>query len=63
VAIIIAGLLARWIINKWGNIEIQKTDHQNRLLLNSKYGTSFLIYFTIAIAVAIWQFWLFSQNF
>ena len=62
VAIIIAGLIAYWITKKWGNIEIQEINHQRRFLLNSEYGTFFLIYLLIAISVAIWQFWLFSQK-
>lgn len=63
VAIIIAGLIAHWIIQKWGNVEIKENDNQRKLQLNSKYGTFFLIYFIIGVVIAIWQFWLFSQKF
>ena len=63
VAIIIAAILARLMIKKWGNITLQKTENKTILSLNPKYGVYFALYFLVAIVIAIWQFWLFSQKF
>lgn len=63
VAIIIAGLLAKLMINKWGNIEFKEIDHKMVLVMNPKFGLYFIFYFLIAIIVGIWQFWIFSQKF
>lgn len=63
IALIIAGALAKLIIDNWGNIQLKKEQEKNVLILNSKYGVYFGIYFLIAIIVGIWQFWIFSQNY
>ncbi len=63
VALIIAALITKLLINKWGNIEIQEIDKQKFLTMNPKFGIYFGIYFLIAVIVGIWQFWLFSQKF
>jgi hypothetical protein len=63
VAIVIAGLIARALINKWGNIEVKEIENTKYLTMNPKFGIYFGVYFLIAILVAIWQFWIFSQKF
>jgi len=63
VAIAIAGLIARVLIKQWGNIEFKEIENREYLMMNPKFGIYFAIYFSIAIFVGIWQFWLFSQNY
>jgi len=63
VAITIAGLLAKLMINKWGNIEFKEIDNKKVLVMNLKFGLYFIVYFLIAIIVGVWQFWIFSQKF
>jgi len=63
VAIIIAGLLAKLMISKWGNIEFKEVNRKKMLIMNPKFGWYFLCYFLIAIIVGVWQFWIFSQKF
>lgn len=63
VAIIIAFLIAKLMIKRWGNIKLQEIENKKVLTLNPKYGIYFGIYFLIALIVGIWQFWLFSKNF
>lgn|GEM_PF-1799629 len=63
VAIGIAALITKRLIDKWGNVGFAEIDGKNVMTLNPKYGTYFSIFFLIATAVGIWQFWLFSQNF
>jgi len=63
VAIIIAAVVARILIRKWGNIEIKNIENKNYLTMNPKFGIYFAIYFLIAIIVGVWQFWIFSQKF
>lgn len=63
VAIIIAFLIARYLINKWGNVEIKHIENKRVLTMNPKFGIYFIFYFIIAIMVGIWQFWIFSQNY
>jgi len=63
IAIVIAIILSQIMIKKWGAIDIQKTNGKHKLTMDYKYGYFFLIYFFIALFIAIWQFWLFSQKF
>ena len=63
VALVIAALIARLMIQKWGNIEIKQIDGKQRLILHPNFGLYFGIYFLLGIVVAIWQFGLFSQQF
>ena len=63
VAIIIAALIAKLMIDKWGNLKVERIDNELKLTMNPKYGLYFSTYFLIAIIVGIWQFWLFSQKF
>ena len=63
VALIIAGLIANYLINKWGSIEIKNIENKKLLTINPNFGIYFCIYFFIAIVVGVWQFWVFSQHF
>ena len=63
VAIVIAGIITRVLIKKWGNIEIKELESKKYLTMNPKFGIYFGIYFLIAILIGIWQFWIFSQKF
>lgn len=63
VAVIVAALISQFMINKWGNLKIEKVENETKLTINPKFGVYFSIYFLIAILVGIWQFWLFSQQF
>lgn len=63
IAFIIAALVARLMIKKWGNLHIQQVENELKLTMNPKYGIYFSVYLLIATITAIWQFWLFSQNF
>ncbi|GAB5565059.1 MAG: hypothetical protein Wins2KO_21220 [Winogradskyella sp.] len=63
VAIAIAIIITRFLIRKWGNIELNTINNKKVLTLNPNYGVYFGVYFCIAIMVAVWQFWLFSQKF
>ena len=63
VAIGVAALIAKLMINSWGNIEIQEVNNKLKLTMNPKYGIYFSVYFLVAIILGIWQFWLFSQKF
>ncbi|WP_353777546.1 hypothetical protein [Winogradskyella sp. 3972H.M.0a.05] len=63
VAILVAAILARLMIKKWGNITLQNVGDKTMLSLNPKYGVYFVLYFLVAVVIAIWQFWLFSQQF
>lgn len=61
VALIISIIIARLFYKRWGGITVNQSKKNISLSIN--YGYLFLCFFTIAIVVAIWQFWLFSQNF
>ncbi len=63
IAFLIAGIIAHFLINKWGSIQFQRIDEKRKLILNYKYGYFFLVYLLFALVIAIWQFWVFSQNF
>lgn len=63
VALAVAFLISKLMINNWSNLKIQHIDGESKLTLNPKYGIYFFIYFLIAILVGIRQFWLFSQKF
>ena len=63
VALIIAMAITKLLVNKWGNVEIKTIENKKYLTMNPKYGIYFGIYFLIAIAVGIWQFFLFSLKF
>ena len=62
VALIIAALLTKLLIDKWGNIEIKEIEGKRVLTFNQKYGVYFGVYFLLTLAVCIWQFWIFSQK-
>lgn len=63
IALLIAAFIAGFMIRRWGTIELKEIHGQKRLSLHPNYGIYFIIYFLIAIITAIWQFWLFSQQF
>jgi hypothetical protein len=63
VALVIAALIAKFMINKWGNIRFREIDNKKVLIIDPKFGFYFLIYFLIGIIIGVWQFWIFSQNF
>lgn len=63
VAIGVAALLAKVLINKWGNVGIIRHEGKRVLTMDPKYGTYFGIYFFVTTIVGIWQFWLFSMKF
>ena len=58
VALIVSGTVAHVWIDRWGNISIEKSEQQSKLVMNQKFGIYFLAYFLIAIAIGIWQFWI-----
>lgn len=63
VALLAAILITRLLMFKWGNIQIINNGDGTQICLNAKYGWYFSIYFSIAIIIGIWQFWLFSMKF
>lgn len=63
VALGLAAIASRFLIKKWGNLELREIDHQSKLILNPRYGVFLGVYFLLAIIIGVWQFWLFSQNF
>jgi hypothetical protein len=63
IALIIAAIIAHLMIRKWGNIRIAHENDQSEIILNSKFGIYFLVYFILSGLIGIWQFWEFSQNF
>ena len=63
VALLVAALVAHQMIRKWGPIRLEQVNGERRLTFPPKYGAYFLIYFTVAVLVTIWQFWVFSQGF
>ena len=63
VAMIIAAIIAKWMVRRWGNIRCEIIDGHRRLTLDHRFGIYFLVYFLVAIAIGVWQFWLFSQKF
>jgi len=63
VALFIAAIIAKVLINKWGNIKIKNIENKKYLTMNPKFGIYFGIYFLIAVVVGVWQFWIFSQRF
>ena len=63
VALIIAIIITKTLINRWGNVETKSIENKKYLIINPKFGLYFGIYFMIAVIVGIWQFCLFSHNF
>jgi len=63
VAIVIAVLIAKLLINKWGNAQIKNIEGKKFIAMNPKFGIYFSVYFLLAILLGVWQFYLFSQNF
>ena len=63
IAAIVCYLISRWMINKWGNLSLNKIDSDLKISVNPKYGVYFSFYFLIALIVGVWQFWIFSQKF
>ena len=63
VAMSIAILCSFAIVRLWGYPEIVKIGNHKRISFNIHYVYFYLSYFIVAIAIAIWQFWIFSQKF
>ena len=63
IAMLLALLIAKLIEKSWGGILIEQKNNKSYIKLNIKYGVYFFVYFIILIAIAIWQFWLFSKEF
>ena len=63
VAMIIAIVITKLLIRRWGNIELIQTSDATHLKINSKFAIYLTTYFFLAVFVGIWQFWLFSQQF
>ena len=63
IALLVAAVIAKLLISKWGNLEIREIGNQKLLTMNPRFGIYFATYFFIAIVVGIWQFWIFSQKF
>ena len=63
IAFAIAVLVSVMLSKQWGYPEILQIEKQSRFLINVKYVYFLLGYFVLAISIAIWQFWLFSQKF
>ncbi len=63
VALIIAGLISRFIFTRWGGVKFRTRKQKTQIIINRKYFDFVLIYFLIIIVVAIWQFYRFSQTF
>ncbi len=63
IALIVAGLIAHFMIRNWGSLERIEIDNKIKLMIDQKFGTYFLVYFLIAVGIGIWQFWIFSLKF
>lgn len=63
VAMSIAILCSIAIARLWGFPEIIKDGNLKKITFNINYAYFYLIYLILAIAVGIWQFWIFSQKF
>ena len=63
VALIIAIAVAKWLTQRWGGISLVEDDGQRWLRISPNFGWYFLGYFSLAIIIAAWQFWRFSQQF
>jgi len=63
IALVIAWAIAYLMIKSWGTLECKIIDNKSKLVLSKKYGIFILVYLTLVIAVAIWQFWIFSLKF
>jgi len=63
VAFFIAAWIAKSLISKWGNIEVENQKGNRRVVLHYNYAKLFAIYFLISIFVSVWQFYVFSQSF
>ena len=62
-AFLISAIIAFSIIRKWGYGGIEMVDDEVRLVMSPKYGYFFFVYLLLAIIIASWQFYLFSQRF
>ena len=63
VALIVAGLTAFLMIRRWGTLRILETGQRKFLAMHPNYGVWFLVYVVIGICIAVWQFWIFSQQY
>ena len=63
VALVAAIALANWLSQRWGGIVLQEEKGQRWLRISPKFGWYFLAYFLLALIIAAWQFWRFSQQF
>ena len=62
-ALVVAAAIAHFTILKWGSLDFKKVDGKNKLELHSNYAYFLLVYFFLAVIVAIWQFYEYSKNF
>jgi hypothetical protein len=62
-AIVIAVLFSFIFTKYLGYPEIKVVEKNKKLVFNIFYAYFFLGYFVLGLAIAIWQFWLFSQKF
>jgi len=63
IAFAVAIFLSFFITKRWGYPEILKENSKTKVKMSINYAYFLLVYLTIGIIVAIWQFWIFSQNF
>lgn len=63
IAMTIAIFCSFAIARFWGYPEIVRTRDSKKMTINIKYCYFYLSYFMLAIAIGIWQFWIFSQKF
>jgi len=62
IAMFIAILVSFMITKYWGYPEFRVLESHKKLVLHINYTYFFLGYFLLGFAIAIWQFWLFSQK-
>ena len=56
-------LISHLIIRSWGYPTITLANGKRNYSIDIRYIYFFAVYFIFGIAVAIWQFYIFSQNF
>jgi hypothetical protein len=62
-ALAVSGLLAYGMIRSWGPVLLISEDRKKQIALDIRYLYFFIAYFIFGIAIAIWQFYVFSLNF
>ena len=63
IALIISAVIAFLMVRYWGNLSLEEKKEREYITIHKNYGIFFIIYLVIAVAVGIWQFWMFTQNF